>query len=91
MALVLGTIMGQFIMPRPFIYKGLVQQPDAKQAFECPVDCDFIESLTARETGNLILAERPAGLHQDSHDIDPAARTVKLRGLQHFAGFSFQI
>jgi hypothetical protein len=91
MALLFCAVVGQFKMPGPFVYKGLVHQPDSQQTFERSIDCDFIESLANRESGYLILAKRLVGFHQDSQDVDSAARTVKLRGLQHFACFSFQI
>ena len=78
-------------MPCPFVHKGLVHQPDAHQAFEGSIDCNFIELPASLEAGNLVLAERLAGLHQDSQDIDSAASAVKLRSFQHFSGFRFQI
>jgi hypothetical protein len=91
MALVLGAVVSQFKMPGPFVHKGLMHQPDVQKAFECPIDCNFIEPLLAQKAGNLVLAERLTGRHQDNQDIDPTTRTVEFCGLQHLTGFYFQI
>ena len=91
MALMLGAVVGQFKMPGPLVHISFVHQPGSQQTIERSINCDFVESLSDYEAGYLILAKRLIGLHQDSQNVDSAARTVKIRGLQHFACFSFQI
>jgi hypothetical protein len=90
-ALMFGAVMRQFKMPGSFVYEGLVHQPDSQQTLERSINCDFIELPVSREAGNLVLAKRFVGFHQDSQNIDSAACTVKICEFQHFACFSFQI
>ena len=91
MALALGAMVGQFEMPRSFLHKGPVYQPDPQQAFEGPVDCHFIEVFFARSPSDLVLAERPARFHQHFQYGRSAFSAVKLRRSQHLAGLRVQV
>ena len=84
MALALSAVVGQFEVPGSLVYKNLMHQPNAQQAFESPVNCDFVEVFFPQSPGNLVLAERLARLHQHFEYRHSAGSTVKLSRFQHF-------
>jgi len=91
MALVLGTVICQLVVLRPFVQKGLMDEPDLKQPFESSVNCDFVEMLFAGEPGDFFLAQRLACLDQYFEYGHSAPGAVKLSRLEHLACLGVQV
>jgi hypothetical protein len=90
MALAFGATTGKLKMPGSLIHKSLMYQANSQQTFEGSVDCDFIEVLSAKSLGNLIVAERPAGLEQHLEYGDSAGCAIESGRFEHLAGLSIQ-
>jgi len=81
MALVLGAMVGQLVMPRPFVHKDPVHQADLQQARERSVDGYFVEMPRACPAGDLVVAQRFTGFEQNFQYAHSAGRAVEFCSL----------
>ena len=79
MTLAFSAVMGQFKMPRSFLYKSLMHQPDLQETFQGSVDCNLVEVFFPQLPGNLLLAQRLIRFHQHFQYGCSALGAVKLR------------
>ena len=56
-ALVFGTVMGEFKVPGPFTQEGPMDKFCIKESLECAVDGDFVWGILAELFCNLLLSQ----------------------------------
>jgi len=90
-ALPLGAMMSQFVMPGPLVHENPVHEADLHQTHERSVNCHLVETAWARAMGNLILAQRFAGFEQDFQYGHSARRAVQLCRSEHCASLHVRV
>ena len=79
MALLVGALIGQFIMPRPLVKVRPVDQTRFQEPFQYTINGDTVRSRGAEPSGDLLRRLRPVHTQQNSQNLYSRDCPPKLR------------